>query len=89
MVTLVFWYMFSEPNLTTYHSNIGVQIRPLIEASMSTLVQDEYQIQIMLETICFIIFGAHMNILLNVKVEILVLIKWSYRPPPNHVDYWA
>ena len=28
-----------------------------------------------------IIFGAHMNILFIVKVNILVLIKWSYRSP--------
>ena len=31
----------------------------------------------------FIIFGAHMNILLFIKVKILKLIKWSYRFPTN------
>ena len=36
-------------------------------------------------TICLIIFGAHMNILLIIKVNILVFIKWSYRSL-NHVE---
>ena len=34
------------------------------------------------------IFKAHMNIFIIVKVTILMLIKWSYRSP-NYVDYWA
>ena len=33
-------------------------------------------------------FGAHMNILSITKVKILVLIEWSYSPPPpNYVHY--
>ena len=31
--------------------------------------------------IFIIIFGAHMNILIIIKVKILVLINWSYRSP--------
>ena len=32
------------------------------------------------------IFSTHLNILINVKVKILLLIEWSYRfPQSNHV----
>ena len=31
-------------------------------------------------TICLVIFGAHVNILFLIKVKVLVLLKWSYRP---------
>ena len=35
---------------------------------------------------CLIIFGARVNVLFNIKVQILVLIKWSYKSS-NYVDY--
>ena len=35
------------------------------------------------------IFRAHMNILINTKVKILALIKWSYRSSLSYVDYRA
>ena len=31
--------------------------------------------------IFFIVFEAHLNVLLLIKVKIVVLIKWSYRYP--------
>ena len=44
-----------------------------------------------------IVFGAHMTILYSIKVEIFMLIKQSFEPPPpslqkeiknqNYVDY--
>ena len=40
------------------------------------------QIQIEVVAIFLIIFGAHVNILLIIKVNILVLIKWSCRVSP-------
>ena len=44
-----------------------------------------YQIQTKGITTFLVIFGAHMNVLLTIKVHILVLIKWPYRlPAPNH-----
>ena len=49
------------------------------------LVQDNKHIHIMHVVICLIFFGAHMNILLIIKMKILVLINRSYRfsfPPP-------
>ena len=45
------------------------------------LVHDDLEIQIMPVTICLIISGAHMNSLSIIKVEILLIIKWSYRSP--------
>ena len=46
--------------------------------------------QIMSVAICLMISGAHMNISFIMKVNILMLINWSYRPPlPNHVHYWG
>jgi hypothetical protein len=39
------------------------------------VVQDDQQIQIVHVAICFIIVGAHMNILFIMKVKILVFIK--------------
>jgi hypothetical protein len=53
------------------------------------LVWDDSRIQIMPVAICFIIVGAHMNMLLSTKVKILVLIKWSYRSLLDHVVYWV
>ena len=35
--------------------------------------------------ICLVNFGAYMYISCIINVKILLLIKWSYRPPPNHV----
>jgi hypothetical protein len=38
--------------------------------------------------------GTHMNILFNIEVKIIILIKWSYAfhappsPPPNYIDFW-
>ena len=53
-----------------------------------TIVQDDLQIQIVLIAIFLITFEAHTNILFILQVKILVLIKWSYSPPPpNYVDY--
>ena len=54
-----------------------------------TIMQDDEQIQIVPIAIFLISFGAHINILFIIQVKILVLIKWSYSPPPNYVDYWA
>ena len=47
------------------------------------LVQDDSQIQIGYVVIRLIIFGSHMDISINIKMDILVLIKWSYMPPPQ------
>jgi hypothetical protein len=38
------------------------------------------QIHIMHVAICYMMFGAHGKSLFIIKVKILVLIKWSYRP---------
>ena len=32
-----FWYLFLEPHLTTYHSNIGVRLRQVTELGICTL----------------------------------------------------
>ena len=48
-----------------------------------TIVQDDLQIQIVLIAIFLITFEAHTNILFILQVKILVLIKWSYSPPPQ------
>ena len=47
------------------------------------LVQDGWQIQIMLVAIWPLSFGAHLGILFIIKVEILIDIKWSYRSPQS------
>ena len=36
-----------------------------------------YQVHIVSTTICLIIFGAHMNILFNIQMNIVELHKWS------------
>ena len=51
------------------------------------LVWDNWQIEIVHVAVCLVV---HMNLLFIIKVKILELSKWSYRPPPpNHVDYWT
>ena len=52
----------------------------------NTLVQDDFQIQIVFVVTFLIIFGDCMNILFIVKVKILYVSKWSYRSLIN-VDY--
>ena len=43
------------------------------------LVQDDWEIQIVLIAIWLIIFGAHMIILFNIRVMMLMFVnKWSY-----------
>lgn len=46
---------------------------------MRGVVQDGERIQDEAAATFLISFGDHMNILLNIEVRILVLIKWSYR----------
>ena len=37
-----FWYPFSEPHQTIYHSNIGVRLRIVTGLETSTLVYNDY-----------------------------------------------
>ena len=48
------------------------------------LVQVDQQIQIVLVTIYINFFWTRIIILLTIKVEILMLIKWSYSPSLPH-----
>jgi hypothetical protein len=50
------------------------------------LVRDRYWIQTEAIATFLMVFGAHVNIFINIKVKILVLIKWSYRSPKSL--YW-
>ena len=51
--------------------------------SHNKLVRNDYQISIAHVAIYLMIFKAHMNILLFIKVKIVELIKWSYRCPQS------
>ena len=47
---------------------------------------DGYQIQTETVATFLIIFKIHINFLFITKVTILVLKKWSCKPPPNYVN---
>ena len=48
----------------------------------------DLQIQIVQVAICLLNFGAHLSILIIIKVNILVLVEWSHKYPlPNDVNY--
>ena len=52
------------------------------------LVQDGQQIQFRAVATFLIIFGAHTNVPIIIKMKIHALMKWSYKlDPPNYVDH--